>query len=66
MIGKKVAKIEFHITNYEFEDFILRGAKLIEEGYSLETISHEPSSISFQEYPEPSIHITFVKNKYHD
>lgn len=66
MIGKKVAKIEFHITSYEFEDFILRGAKLIEEGYSLETISLDQPSYSIRKDIEPPIHITFVKDKYHD
>ena len=66
MIGKKVAKIEFHITSYEFEDFILRGAKLIEEGYSLETVSFDKPSYSIRENIEPPIHITFVKDKYRD
>ena len=66
MIGKKVAKIEFHITSYEFEDFILRAAELIKEGYSMEKIKTDPVEISINHYPEPPIHITFVKDKYHD
>ena len=63
MIGNKVSKIEFHITAYEQEDFILRAAELIKEGYSLESIRYDELSVSYYGEQDPPIHIVFTKEK---
>lgn len=63
MLNNKVSKIEFHITSYEGEDFILRGAELIKEGYLLESISFDDLSLSYHTKQEPSIHVVFTKEK---
>lgn len=57
----KVSEIEFHITAYEWEDFILRAAELIKEGYSLKCIRYDDLSFSINTKPEPPIHITLIK-----
>lgn len=61
MFRDKVSQIEFHITFHELEDFILRAAELIQEGYSLENIRIDDMSFSRDTEPEPPIHIIFVK-----
>lgn len=61
--NKKVSKIEFHITYYEWEDFILRSAELIKDGYSLVSIRYDDLSFSYCTEQEPPIHIVFTKEK---
>lgn len=61
MLKDKVSKIEFHITYSQLNDFILRAAKLIEEGYSVEKIETDTISFLTEIEPKPSIHITLQK-----
>lgn len=57
---EKVFEIEFHINCYELDDFILRAAELIKEGYKLHTIKQDDLTISYySSNSEPCIHITF-------
>ena len=63
MLNNKVSKIEFHISYYECEDFILRAAELIKEGYSLESIRYDELSVSYYKEQDPPIHIVFTKEK---
>ena len=63
MLNNKVSKIEFHINYYEYEDFILRAAELIKEGYSLESIRYDELSVSYYKEQDPPIHIVFTKEK---
>jgi len=63
MLNNKASKIEFHITHYEWEDFILRGAELIKEGYSLETIRYDDFAFSYYSEHDPQVHIVFTKEK---
>ena len=58
---EKVSQIEFHIKSTEFEDFTLRAAALIEEGYKYVCIKQDPLSISYFEEPEPPYHILMQK-----
>lgn len=61
MNKQKVSQIEFHITHDELDDFILRAAELIKEGYSIEKIKTDPVEISINHYPEPPIHILLTR-----
>ena len=63
MLNNKVSKIEFHITCYEWEDFILRAAELIKDGYSLESVRYDDFSFSYYSEQDPPIHIVFTKEK---
>lgn len=58
----KVSEIEFHITHKEAEDFILRAAELIKEGYMLYSYRRDNSESSFfTNKIEPFIHVVFRK-----
>lgn len=61
--NNKVSKIEFHIKHYELEDFILRAAKLIEDGYRIERINVDSIKVNYFEEPEPPYHIVFTKKE---
>ena len=64
MFNDNVSKIEFHITFHELEDFILRAAELIQEGYSLENIRIDDMSFSRDTIePEPPIHIILTRRR---
>lgn len=61
----KVIEIEFHITFKEAEDFILRAAELIKEGYMLYSYRYDTPELSFyRENTEPFIHIVFRRKDY--
>lgn len=61
----KVSEIEFHITYKEAEDFILRAAELIKEGYMLYSYRHDTPELSFYgEKTEPFIHIVLKRSDY--
>ncbi len=68
-MSKKVSKIEFHICRNEIDDCIVRMADLIKEGYTIESITNEPSfslddfGLSFK-YSEPSTHIVLQKGDF--
>lgn len=58
MLKEKVSEIEFHITEREINDCIVRMASLITEGYIVNNI--RCNSITFSDsftITEPSIHI---------
>lgn len=61
--GCKVSEIEFHFKSYEADDFILRAANLIKDGYHIFEVhtSSTPLSIYDKVY-EPNIHIKFKKD----
>ena len=63
MFGDKVSEIEFHITAYEIEDFIVRAAKLVKDGYKVKNIRLDDFAFSIAQEIEPPIHITFKKEK---
>ena len=64
-MNKKVSQIEFHFTMEEYNDYILRAAELIKEGYSMLSCYHDvPTLYCAREMDEPNIHVTFVKYKY--
>ncbi len=63
MEKNKVSQIEFHITHEEIEDFIIRSAELIKDGYHLYSIEHDALTFSCSAIVEPYIHIVFIKNK---
>jgi hypothetical protein len=58
MSRKKVSEIEFHITEREVDDCIVRMADLIKEGYTINNIKCDSRTFydSFT-ITEPSIHI---------
>jgi len=60
-VRDKVSKIEFHMTYNQLNDFILRAAELIKEGYSIGKIETDTVSISDKIKLEPSVHITLQK-----
>ena len=62
-VGRKVSEIEFHFKSDEADDFILRAANLIKDGYHIFEIytSSIPLSIYDKIY-EPNIHIKFKKD----
>lgn len=58
MFKGKVSEIEFHITEREIDDCIVRMANLITEGYTVNYIKRD--SMTFSDsftITEPSIHI---------
>ena len=58
MSRKKVSEIEFHITEREIDDCIIRMADLITEGYTINNIKCD--SLTWSDsfiITEPSIHI---------
>jgi hypothetical protein len=58
MFKEKVSEIEFHITEREIDDCIVRMANLITEGYIVNNIKCD--SMTFSDsftITEPSIHI---------
>jgi len=62
----KVSRIEFHITEKELEDFIVRAAELIKEGYKLYSIIRD-SNMTYADtcdVREPYLHIVFARNKW--
>lgn len=61
----KVSKIEFHITSEEVEDFILRAAELIKEGYELYSFTHDTPQFSWcGEKVDPFIHVVLKRSYY--
>lgn len=58
MLKEKVSEIEFHITEREIDDCIVRMANLITEGYTVNYIKCDSRTFydSFT-ITEPSIHI---------
>lgn len=60
---EKVPSIEFHITDREFEDFIVRAAKLVEEGYKVSCIRNDGCVCSPCITREPFLHITFIRGE---
>lgn len=64
MEKNKVSEIEFHIVQNEIEDFIIRSAELIKEGYSLYSVECDSLTIGCPVVIEPYIHIKFTKNKW--
>lgn len=63
---KKVSKIEFHICYNEMDDCIVRMARLIEEGYTIQQFYRDDLNASefFLEDPTPSIHIILRKGDF--
>jgi len=57
----KVSEIEFHITEKELEDFILRAAELIKDGYRLYSFQSDGITYSYNVCPEPYLHIKFTR-----
>jgi hypothetical protein len=58
MSRKKVSEIEFHITEREIDDCIIRMADLITEGYTINNIKCNSLTCSDSFIiTEPSIHI---------
>ena len=57
MSRKKVSEIEFHITEREIDDCIIRMADLITEGYTINNIKRDSLTCSDSFITEPSIHI---------
>ena len=58
MFKKKVSEIEFHITNCEIDDCIVRMADLIKEGYTVsELYSDKVPFFGSTVITEPYIHI---------
>ena len=62
-VRDKVSKIEFHMTYNQLNDFILRAAELIKEGYSIEKIETDTVSIGDKIKLEPAVHITLQKKE---
>ena len=64
MNNKKVSEITFHINRNEFDDFLLRAGKLVEEGYTLQEIECDTINISHDVYSSsPYVHVNF-RRKY--
>lgn len=61
MSKEKVSEIEFHITKNELDDFIVRAAELIKEGYNLYSIEYDTISTNSYIHTEPNIHIKFTR-----
>lgn len=58
MFKEKVSEIEFHITEREIDDCIIRMADLIKEGYTINNVRCESTTFSDSlVITEPSIHI---------
>ena len=58
MSREKVSEIEFHITEREIDDCIIRMADLITEGYTINNIKCDSLTLSDSFIiTEPSIHI---------
>lgn len=58
MSREKVSEIEFHITEREIDDCIIRMADLIIEGYTVNNVRCNPITLSDSfTITEPSIHI---------
>ncbi len=58
MLKEKVSEIEFHITEREIDDCIVRMADLIIEGYTVNNIRCDSITLSDSfVITEPSIHI---------
>lgn len=58
MSREKVSEIEFHITEREIDDCIIRMADLIIEGYTVNNVRCNPTTLSDSfTITEPSIHI---------
>ena len=64
MEQNKVSSIEFHITEKELEDFILRAAELIKDGYHVYSVERDILTFHYSVITEPYIHIKFIKNKW--
>lgn len=62
MEQNKVSEIEFHITEKELEDFIIRSAELIKDEYHLYSVERDTLTFHQLVITEPYIHIKFVKN----
>lgn len=63
----KVSRIEFHITETELEDFIVRSAELIKEGYKLYSIIRDSNIHTYADtcdVREPYLHIVFARNRW--
>ena len=63
----KVSQIEFHITEMELEDFIIRSADLIKDGYHLLSVMRDTNlnvCPNLGEPYEPYLHIIFARNKW--
>lgn len=61
----KVSRIEFHITEAELEDFIVRSAELIKEGYHLLSVMRDAKGVCSDLYwEEPYLHIIFARNRW--
>ena len=63
----KVSRIEFHITEAELEDFIVRSAELIKEGYKLLSIMRDSDIHTYadtRDIREPYLHIVFARNRW--
>ena len=61
MNKEKVSEIDFHITRNELDDFIMRAAELIKEGYNLYSIEYDSISTNNYIHTEPNIHIKFTR-----
>lgn len=61
MSKEKVSEIEFHITGNELDDFIVRAAELIKEGYNLYSVECDTISINNYIHTEPNIHVKFTR-----
>lgn len=69
MNTNKVSEIEFHLSSlHELEDFTLRAAELIKEGYTYNEIKRDTYSDSINSYcgkstytSEPILHIKMRK-----
>lgn len=59
---KKVSKIEFYVCYNEIDDCIVRMARLIEEGYTVQEIYRDDLSLS--SFSEPSTHIVLQKGEF--
>ena len=58
MYGEKASEIEFHITEREIDDCIVRMADLIIEGYTVNNVRCNSITLSDSfTITEPSIHI---------
>ena len=58
MLKEKVSEIEFHITEREIDDCIIRMADLIIDGYTVNNVRYNPTTFSDSfTITEPSIHI---------
>ena len=54
---KKVSEIEFHITEREIDDCIIRMADLIKEGYGVAEFYYNPKFYDTLTATEPYMHI---------